>query len=317
MKRILITGAGGFIGRNLVNQLSVDNNNLVYALDDNSRGSLDKIIKKKNIIKKNIDVTNFKKLEILIKNTNFDICYHLAAINGTKNFYNNPEKVLEVGVAGTLNIVNLIKKYKIKKFFFFSSSEAYQKPNKIPTDETEQLKIPDVFNPRLSYGGSKIIGELITINYLTKSNTRYYIIRPHNVYGPDMGDDHVLPELATKIKNKLKLDKINIKIFGSGKETRSFIYIDDAVRALILISKKGKPNQIYNLGNNDEKTIIDIIMAMSKILKKKISVTRGSLHRGSVSRRCPDVKKLQKLNFKSKFTLVQGIEKTLNFYVNR
>ena len=317
MKKILITGAGGFIGRNLVNELSVDKKNLVYALDDNSRGSLKKIIKKKNIIKKNIDVTNFEKLEKLIKNISFDTCYHLAAINGTKNFYNIPEKVLEVGVQGTSNIINLIKKYKVKKFIFFSSSEAYQKPKKIPTDEEEELKIPDVFNPRLSYGGSKIIGELMTINYLRKSKINYYIIRPHNVYGPDMGDDHVLPELAKKIKKKLKLKKINIKIFGSGKETRSFIYIKDAVRAIILISDKGKPNQVYNLGNNQEKTIIDIIIVMSKILQKKISITKGALHRGSVSRRCPDVKKLKKLNFKNKFTLAQGIEETLNFYVNQ
>ena len=101
----------------------------------------------------------------------------------------------------------MIKKYKVKKIFFFSSSEAYQKPTKIPTDESEELKIPDVFNPRLSYGGSKIIGELMTINYLRKSNVNYYIIRPHNVYGPDMGDDHVLPELSKKIKRKLKLKK--------------------------------------------------------------------------------------------------------------
>ena len=315
MKKILITGAGGFIGRNLVYELSVDKKNLVYALDDNSRGSLEKIVKKKNVIKKNIDVTNFNKLEKLIKNINFDICYHLAAVNGTKNFYNIPEKVLEVGVQGTSNIIKLIKKYKVKKFFFFSSSEAYQKPTKIPTDEKEELKIPDVFNPRLSYGGSKIIGELMTINYLRKSNVNYYIIRPHNVYGPDMGDDHVLPELSKKIKRKLKLKNINIKIFGSGKETRSFIYIKDAVRAIILISEKGKSNQVYNLGNNQEKTIIDIIMVMSKILQKKISITKGSLHRGSVSRRSPDVKKLKKLNFKSKFTLAQGIKETLKFYV--
>ena len=97
------------------------------------------------------------------------------------------------------NVIN-----NLKEFIFFSSSEAYQKPKKIPTTETEELKVPDVFNPRLSYGGSKIIGELITINYLKKTNLKYKIIRPHNVYGPDMGDDHVLPELITKLKEKEK-----------------------------------------------------------------------------------------------------------------
>ena len=132
MKKILITGAGGFIGRNLVYELSVDKKNLVYALDDNSRGSLEKIVKKKNVIKKNIDVTNFNKLEKLIKNINFDICYHLAAVNGTKNFFNITEKVLEVGVQGTSNIIKLIKKYKVKKFFFLFIFRSISKTNKNP-----------------------------------------------------------------------------------------------------------------------------------------------------------------------------------------
>ena len=166
----------------------------------------------------------------------------------------------------------------------------------------------------MSYGGSKIIGELITINYLKKTNLKYKIIRFHNVYGPDMGDDHVLPELITKIKRKKKNKKITIKIFGSGNESRSFIYIDDAINGIFKIYKKGKKNNIYNLGTNQEIKIKHLIKKLGMILNKKIITKSDALHRGSVSRRCPNVDKLNSLGHKNKFTLLEGLEKTIKFY---
>ena len=205
MRKILVTGAGGFIGRELVKKLSKNKNNKIIALDNEIRGNLASIKKEKNIINKNLDIRDKKKIEKIFKN--IDECFHLAAINGTKNFYDKPELVLDVGVKGTINIIELVKKYNVKKFIYFSSSEAYQKPNFIPTKENEELKVSDVFNPRFSYGGSKIIGELLTINYLKESKTKFYILRPHNVYGPNMGSDHVLPELINKLKKKQKYFK--------------------------------------------------------------------------------------------------------------
>ena len=105
-------------------------------------------------------------------------------------------------------------------------------PNKIPTDETEPLKIPDVFNSRYSYAGGKILTELLAINnakFLKNDN-----FRPHNVYGKDMGEEHVISELIKKANSK----NIDMKIKGSGLETRSFIFIDDFLEAFYLIFKK-------------------------------------------------------------------------------
>ena len=248
MRKIIITGAGGFIGRSLVSRLAKNKKNFIIAIDNDQRGNLEKIENKKNIIKKKIDILNRKKINNIIKGCH--TCFHLAAINGTKNFYNIPKEVLETGVQGTLNVINSVIKNKLNEFIFFSSSEAYQKPNLIPTKENEILKIPDVYNPRLSYGGSKIIGELLTINYLRNSGINYKILRPHNVFGPDMGNDHVLPELLNKIKNKKNQKIIKLKIFGSGDESRSFIYIEDAVSAILKIYKKGLKNSIYNVGSS-------------------------------------------------------------------
>lgn len=312
MKKFLVTGAGGFIGRSLVNALSNNKDNLVIAMDNNFRGSLRKIEKSKNIEKVKADILSERQIKHCFKGV--DTCFHLAAINGTKNFYNHPKKVLETGVEGTLNVIKQALANNLKNFIFFSSSEAYQKPKKIPTTELEELKIPDVYNPRLSYGGSKIIGELITINYLKKSNIKYKIIRPHNVYGPDMGGDHVLPELINKISKQKKNINIKIKIFGSGNESRSFIYIDDAIDGILKIYEKGAQNNVYNLGTNQEIKIKKLIKNLGKILNKKIEIKPDVLHRGSVSRRCPDVTKLGKLGHKNNFSLVQGLKETIKFY---
>lgn len=312
MKKILVTGAGGFIGRALVTSLSSDNNNLIIAMDNNFRGSLSKIKISKNIKKVKVDILNKNEIKKYFKNV--DTCFHLAAINGTKNFYSYPKKVLETGVQGTLNVVQQTIENNLKNFIFFSSSEAYQKPKKIPTTELEELKIPDVYNPRLSYGGSKLIGELITINYLKKTNTKFKIIRPHNVYGPDMGSDHVLPELINKIRKQKNKKNIKIKIFGTGNESRSFIFIDDAIEGILKIYKKGLNNNIYNLGSDKEIKIKNLIKHLSDILSKKIEIKPDALHQGSVSRRCPDVSKLKKLGHKNYFDLNKGLMETIKYY---
>ena len=146
----------------------------------------------------------------------------MAYINGTKFFYSKPDLVLDVAIKGISNIIDGCIKNKIKELYLASSSEVYQTPNKIPTTESESLKVPDIFNPRYSYGGGKILTELMGIHYGKKYFNKLIIFRPHNVYGKDMGFEHVIPEFINRFK-KLKGKKF--KIQGTGNEIRSFIYI--------------------------------------------------------------------------------------------
>ena len=162
-KNFLITGGTGFIGSNISNLL-IKNNHKVKIFDNNSRGSIQKIKKIKNKLKfikgdiRNINHLNksFKKVDAVI---------HLAYVNGTKNFYEEPVKILDIAVKGIINVIDCCIKNNVKELYLASSSEVYQTPNKIPTDENEPLKVPDVFNPRFSYGGGKIISELMGIHY--------------------------------------------------------------------------------------------------------------------------------------------------------
>jgi nucleoside-diphosphate-sugar epimerase len=305
-KIFLVTGGTGFIGSNIC-KLLIKNNHNVKIFDNNFRGSINKI----NNIKKKIkfikgDIRDKKQLNKALKNT--DAVIHLAYINGTKYFYSKPDLVLDVAIKGISNIIDGCIKNKIKELYLASSSEVYQTPNKIPTTESESLKVPDIFNPRYSYGGGKILTELMGIHYGKKYFSKLIIFRPHNVYGKDMGFEHVIPEFINRFK-KLKGKKF--KIQGTGNEIRSFIYIEDFISAFNLILKKGKHLNIYNIGTSERIKIKDLAYKLSKILKKKISIKKTPLRKGGTNIRVPDINKIKKLGFKSKFNLEQGIKKIL------
>ena len=197
-KTFLVTGGTGFIGSN-ISELLVKRKFNVKIFDNNSRGSISKIKDFKNKVKFiKGDIRNKKALNNALKNT--DAVIHLAYVNGTKKFYTEPVKILEIAVKGILNVLECCIENNIKELYLASSSEVYQTPNKIPTDENEMLKIPDIFNPRYSYGGGKILTELMGIHYGKKYFKKFIIFRPHNVYGPNMGNDHVIPEFINRFK---------------------------------------------------------------------------------------------------------------------
>tara|TARA_A100001388_G_C28774320_1_gene506174 strand:+ start:5563 stop:6513 length:951 start_codon:yes stop_codon:yes gene_type:complete len=313
-KKILITGGGGFIGLALSNFLSEQGHD-VTIFDNFSRVSRNKLIKKKDI---KVVKGDIRDRNIVLNNTkNFDTIIHAAYINGTKFFYTKPELVLDVAIKGILNVIEACRKNKVKELILISSSEVYQLPKKIPTPEDVPLVIPDVMNPRYSYGGGKLISELLLMHSHIKTLKKFFIVRPHNVYGENMGREHVIPELIIKIKKKLKKNlQTNIKIQGKGSETRAFIYIGDFVKAFNILLKKGKTRNIYHIGSSQEITIKKIIDKISKIINKKVYFTKGSLKAGSVKRRCPDIKKIKKLGFKNfKFNNF-GLRKTINWYLN-
>src|SRR3989338_368330 len=196
-KKYLVTGGTGFIGSALVKRLVKEGYN-VRVIDNDIRGakeSLKEVAGKIELIKG--DVRNPEEVQKACKNV--DSVIHLAYINGTEYFYKMPELVLEVAVKGMMNILDGCIKENVKELILASSSEVYQAAEKIPTDETAQLVIPDPLNPRYSYGSGKIISEILAINYGRKHFDRVLIFRPYNVYGPQMGWEHVIPQFVLRM----------------------------------------------------------------------------------------------------------------------
>ena len=309
-KTFLITGGTGFIGSNIC-KLLIKKDCHVKIFDNNSRGSINNI---KNFKKKikfiKGDIRNRKLLNKVLRNT--DAVIHLAYVNGTEYFYTKPVEVLDIAVKGILNVIEGCINNKVKELYLASSSEVYQTPNKIPTDEKESLKIPNIFNPRYSYGGGKILTELMGIHYGKKYFKKLIIFRPHNVYGPNMGYEHVIPQFISRFK---KLKNKKFKIQGNGNETRSFIFIDDFVSAFDLILKKGKHLNIYNIGTEERIKINKLASIISRFFNKKVILRKNRLAKGSVKDRCPNILKIKKLGFKKKFDLNLGLSKTIEWYV--
>ena len=315
MKRILVTGGSGFIGSALVQALVRDGNR-VRVLDDNSRGAPRRL----KTVEKDIefiagDIRDAKAVEAAVRG--MDEVHHLAYVNGTEFFYSAPELVLDVGVKGMLNVVDACRNANVRTLVLASSSEVYQTPPKTPTDETAPLIVPDPTNARYSYGGGKIISELIAINYGRKFFDRVLIFRPHNVYGPDMGWEHVIPQFARRLKKAAAQQPsgpLPFEIQGDGKQTRSFCHVDDLVRGVMAMRAKGEHLGIYHVGTTEEITIAELARRVAAHAKREIALKFGPAPAGGTARRCPDINKLSKLGYAPQVPLVKGLPPTIDWY---
>ena len=313
-KRFLVTGGTGFIGSNICKYL-VKQNYPVKIYDNNSRGEIKKIANIKNKVKFiKGDIRDKKLLSKSLRKT--DAVIHLAYVNGTKYFYSNPVKVLEIAVKGIINVIDGCIKNKIKELYLASSSEVYQTPQIVPTDESIGLSIPDPLNPRYSYGGGKLISELMLINYAPRHFDKSIIIRPHNVYGPDMGWEHVIPQFALRMRGLLKKESgsLPFPIQGSGQESRSFVFIDDFIDGMLLAMEKGTQQDIYHVGTSDEITIQYLAERIGNYYSRQVTIIPGELSKGGTSRRCPSINKLKNIGFHPKTKLDDGLATTVEWY---
>ncbi len=163
MARVAVTGAAGFIGAYLSRALAAEGHE-VLALDNYARGRPARLEQAlENLHALTCDVRDEQALAQHF--AGLDAVFHLAAINGTENFYKRPQLVLDVGVRGALAVAGACNTGGVKALIVASSAEVYQTPAIVPTDESVPLVLPDSLNPRYSYGGSKIVSELIAFNY--------------------------------------------------------------------------------------------------------------------------------------------------------
>ena len=314
-RRVLVTGGTGFIGSALVKAL-VHCGEAVRVFDDNSRGAarrLREVAHDIELIKG--DIREAAAVDAAMRG--IEEVHHLAFVNGTATFYSAPERVLDVGVKGIVNVIDCCRRRGIGHLVLASSSEVYQSPPRVPTDESAPLVIPDPFNPRLSYAAGKIISEMMVINHGRKHFERVLIFRPHNVYGPDMGLDHVIPQFAMQLKQTASAGgAAGFPIQGSGEETRSFCHVDDLVAGVMVMRERGEHLGIYHIGTAEEVTIADLARRMAAIAGREIVIEPSAVLAGSTPRRCPDISKLRALGYEPRVLLDEGLPPTIKWYLD-
>lgn len=303
MTTTLITGGTGFIGRAMA-RACVQRGEVVRILDNDRRGQAS-LLGDIDVELLTGDVRDPATVARAVEGC--ERVLHLAAINGTRNFYERPREVLEVGVLGTHHLLEQASRAGVRDFLFMSTSETYQTPPRVPTDETVPLSVPDPRNPRYSYGGSKIAGELMTLHY--GGFERALIVRPHNVYGPEMGFDHVIPEVAKKIIDAGPGGVVGLQ--GGGNTRRAFIHIDDFVRGCLLTLERGESGRIYHVGTEDEVWIRDLAALIADVIDVPVSFREVVSPAGQTSRRCPDTSLLRGLGFEPRVSLRDGLVMTL------
>jgi UDP-glucose 4-epimerase len=304
MKRVLVTGGSGFIGSAIVNKLLTLGCE-VTILDDNSRGSLERL-KKINDEFKFVVGSILDKDAVRLACKDVDSVVHLAYINGTKNFYERPDAVLDVGIRGILNLSDVMSEFDIPELILASSSEVYQQPSVIPTPESIPMIVPDLENPRYSYGLGKIVQEFYGYHAM-KNLKRFVIFRPHNIYGPNMGNLHVVPQLIEKCKIAMDSGG-SLEIEGDGTQTRSFCFIDDFVAAFEIIFTLGKHQSVYNIGTSEEVSVMDLAKLISKLMDFRGEINTSIGPNGGTSRRLPDIRKISHLGFDQQVSLESGLK---------
>jgi len=315
-KLYLVTGGAGFIGSPLVRRLLRDGHR-VRVLDNLSRGSAGRLSDIRSHVEFiEADVRDADAVRRAARGVE-SLC-HLAAVNGTEWFYSKPEIVLDVGVKGVVNTIDACLEHDVPEYVLASSSEVYQTPPTIPTDEGAPLSVPDPLNPRFSYGGSKIISELMALNYGRRRLERVLVVRPHNVYGPDMGREHVIPQLvlrAAALAAEHPRGAVPFPIQGGGTQTRSFMYIDDFTDGLAIVLEKGAHLNIYHIGNDDEVPVRRLVELIFERIGRDFDIIPGTLTPGSPNRRRPGIDKLRALGYRPRVSLRDGLACTIDWYL--
>lgn len=317
--RYLVTGGAGFMGTALTRQLLSEGHEVV-VLDDMSRGRAERLADLAGTRSLRIRRGDVRDLDdVTDAAQDCDAIAHLAYLQGTQAFYSSPVQVLDVATRGMLNVLEATERHGIRDLLVVSSSEAYQVATVVPTPETIPLTVPDVLNPRFSYGGGKILWEIMANAWASEGKLdRVIIARPHNIIGPDMGFEHVVPQFCMRMNElteKFPTGVIDFPIQGTGLETRSFCYVTDATRQLALLLHAAPPGvNIYHVGVMDERTITEVAQAVGQRYSRLISVQPGELWQGSPPRRLPDTSKIQALGFKDPISFEDAISRTVAWY---
>lgn len=306
-RKILITGAAGFIPSSLADRLLQDEANEVVGIDNyltGNRKNIEEALAHASYNFIHADANNLADMTAIMTAHKFDYVFHYAAVVGVQRTLENPLMVLD-DITGIKNILQLSKNTGVKRVFFSSSSEVYGEPVEIPQNEhTTPL------NSKLPYAIVKNVGEAFIKSYYQEHGLPFTIFRFFNTYGPKQSTDFVLSKF---IANALKNEPLTV--YGTGEQTRTFCYIDDNIDATIACLYKDKfVNDIINLGSDGEVQIVDLAKTVIELTGSSSVITHlPPLKEGDMKRRCPDNANMRSVLGRDLLPLRDGVMKILTY----
>ncbi|HPF98916.1 MAG TPA: NAD-dependent epimerase/dehydratase family protein [Kiritimatiellia bacterium] len=319
MRNILITGGAGFIGFHLAEELSRDGTDHVVLLDSLVRGrrdaDLEGVLRRANVKLVEGDVTDRSVWDKV--GGPFDEVYHLAAVIGVRHVLERPHDVVRVNALGTLDLLDWFGRQKGGKLVFASTSEVYAwtqqfHPLPVPTPEAIPLSLTDLSNPRSSYAGSKMFGELAVTHIAGKAGKPFSIVRYHNVYGLRMGFEHVIPEVFRRVT-----EKQHPLVVYAAEHRRAFCHVSDAVAGTVLAMRhRAADGGTFNLGNDEQEIrMADLARAILQWAKVEVPLQEQPAPHDPIARRCPDITRArQVLGYAPRINLEEGLRRTLPWY---
>jgi UDP-glucose 4-epimerase len=305
MAKILVTGGAGFIASCLAEKLMENKDNFVVVVDNfltGDKGRLPASSDNFKFIK--CDVNDIYDISPVMVSYSFDYVFHYAAVVGVQRTLENPVMVLN-DIQGIKNILDLSKNTGVKRVFYASSSEVYGEPTTLPQDEhTTPL------NSRLPYAVVKNVGEAFCKSFKDEYDLNFTIFRFFNTYGPKQSTDFVMSRFI-----KMALKGQDITIYGDGKQTRTFCYIDDHIMATTNAFYRNQyVNDIVNIGSDVEIEIAELARKIIEITGSKSKIVHlPPLAEGDMKRRVPDNSKMRTLMDREITPIEQGIKNVIKY----
>ena len=305
MTRILVTGAAGFIGSSLIDELLLSDDNIVVGVDNLLTGKISNLhsINNPRFSFVKADVNNIQDLMPLMCSNSFDYVFHYAAVVGVRRTLDNPLRVLD-DITGLKNILMLSKNTGVKRFFFSSCSEVYGEPVEMPQNETTTP-----LNSRLPYAIVKNVGEAFVKSYFDEHSLDFTILRFFNTYGSRQSTDFVLSKF---INSALKNEPLTV--YGAGSQTRSFCYINDNIElTLNCLYNHCAINKVINVGSHVEISILELAKLVIRITNSNSNIIHlPPLKDGDMLRRCPDNTLMKEILQRPLTDINVGIECVVN-----
>ncbi len=312
-KKVLVTGAGGFIGSHLTERLFELGANVRAFVRYTSRSDEGFIKYFSDDLRKHMDIVygDIRELETVVKAVDgVDVIFNLAALVGIPYSYIHPQEVIEANTIGTLNLLMAARDVGIEKLVQTSTSEVYGTARYVPINEEHPKQ------PQSPYSASKIAADAIALSFYHSFDLPVAVIRPFNTYGPRQSDRAVIPSIISQALTK---DRLTL---GSTTPTRDFTFVTDTAEGFIKVAESEKSvGMEINIGSGQEISIEDLIRKIISLVGRDIVIEHDKERvrpaSSEVERLCADNTSARKLlGWSPKVSLTHGLEKTINFIKN-